>query len=36
VKAARARFLTSFTLVQVCGQMVGFYERSLRRVPAGR
>lgn len=36
VKAARARFLTSFTLAQVCGQMVGFYERSLRRVPAGR
>ena len=29
-KAARARFLTSFTLHQVTGQMVGFYERSLR------
>ncbi|GAA4992642.1 glycosyltransferase family 4 protein [Kitasatospora paranensis] len=31
VKAARARFLTSFTLQQVGAQMVGFYERSLRR-----
>ncbi|WP_327683190.1 glycosyltransferase family 4 protein [Kitasatospora sp. NBC_00458] len=29
-KAARARFLTSFTLQQVSAQMVGFYERSLR------
>ncbi|WP_233290521.1 glycosyltransferase family 4 protein [Kitasatospora sp. MBT66] len=29
-KAARARFLTSFTLHQVSAQMVGFYERSLR------
>ncbi|MFB9364999.1 glycosyltransferase family 4 protein [Kitasatospora sp. NPDC001664] len=28
-KAARARFLTKFTLPQVCGQMVEFYERSL-------
>ncbi|MFE7194448.1 glycosyltransferase family 4 protein [Kitasatospora sp. NPDC057541] len=29
-KAARARFLTSFTLHQVSAQMVEFYERSLR------
>ncbi|MET9399202.1 glycosyltransferase family 4 protein [Kitasatospora sp. NPDC002965] len=29
-KAARARFLTSFTLQHVSAQMVGFYERSLR------
>lgn len=29
-KAARARFLTSFTLHQVSAQMVRFYERSLR------
>ncbi|WP_407915443.1 glycosyltransferase family 4 protein [Kitasatospora sp. NE20-6] len=32
-KAAQARFLATFTLPQVCGQMVGFYERSLRRAP---
>ncbi|WP_354639016.1 glycosyltransferase family 4 protein [Kitasatospora camelliae] len=31
VKAARARFLTSFTLQQVSARMVGFYERALRR-----
>ncbi|GAA2751615.1 glycosyltransferase family 4 protein [Kitasatospora cinereorecta] len=31
VKAARARFLTSFTLSGVSAQMVGFYERALRR-----
>ncbi|MFD0573658.1 glycosyltransferase family 4 protein [Kitasatospora gansuensis] len=31
VKAARARFLTRFTLHHVSGQMVEFYERSLRR-----
>ncbi|MFD9124119.1 glycosyltransferase family 4 protein [Kitasatospora sp. NPDC059571] len=31
VKAARARFLASFTLHQVSAQMVAFYERSLRR-----
>ncbi|MER5866722.1 glycosyltransferase family 4 protein [Kitasatospora sp. NPDC002040] len=31
VKAARARFLTSFTLHHVTGRMVEFYERSLRR-----
>lgn len=31
VKAARARFLTKFTLHQVSGRMVEFYERSLRR-----
>ncbi|MFC9329836.1 glycosyltransferase family 4 protein [Kitasatospora sp. NPDC057015] len=29
-RSARARFLTSFTLHQVTGQMVEFYERSLR------
>ncbi|MDH6109081.1 glycosyltransferase involved in cell wall biosynthesis [Kitasatospora sp. MAP12-15] len=29
VQAARARFLTNFTLHQVTGQMVDFYERSL-------
>ncbi|GHH75320.1 hypothetical protein GCM10018781_43940 [Kitasatospora indigofera] len=29
-KSARARFLTAFTLHQVTGQMVQFYERSLR------
>ncbi|MEU6232821.1 glycosyltransferase family 4 protein [Kitasatospora sp. NPDC047058] len=29
-KAARARFLTAFTLHQVSGRMVEFYERSLR------
>ncbi|MFB7617416.1 glycosyltransferase family 4 protein [Kitasatospora sp. NPDC056181] len=29
-KAARARFLTAFTLHHVSAQMVGFYERSLR------
>ena len=29
-KSARARFLTCFTLHQVSGQMVEFYERSLR------
>ncbi|MEV7027716.1 glycosyltransferase family 4 protein, partial [Kitasatospora sp. NPDC093558] len=33
-KAARARFLTSFTLHQVSAQMVEFYERSLRVRPA--
>ncbi|MEV7781304.1 glycosyltransferase family 4 protein [Kitasatospora sp. NPDC088351] len=32
-KAARARFLTSFTLHQVSAQMVEFYERSLRLRP---
>ncbi|MEE1783579.1 glycosyltransferase family 4 protein [Streptomyces sp. SP17BM10] len=32
--AARARFLTSFTLHQVSSQMVEFYERSLRVRPA--
>lgn len=31
VQAARARFLTSFTLHQVTAQMVDFYERSLHR-----
>jgi len=31
VKSARARFLTSFTLHQVSGRMVEFYERALRR-----
>ncbi|MEU9133595.1 glycosyltransferase family 4 protein [Kitasatospora sp. NPDC048540] len=33
VKAARARFLTCFTLHHVSGRMVEFYERSLRRGP---
>ncbi|MFJ9611191.1 glycosyltransferase family 4 protein [Kitasatospora sp. NPDC101176] len=32
-KAARARFLTSFTLPQVSAQMVEFYERALRVRP---
>ncbi|WP_280718960.1 glycosyltransferase family 4 protein [Kitasatospora sp. MAP5-34] len=31
VRSARARFLTRFTLHQVSGQMVDFYERALRR-----
>jgi len=31
VKAARARFLTCFTLQHVSARMVGFYERALRR-----
>ncbi len=34
VKAARARFLTCFTLHHVSGRMVEFYERSLRRSPS--
>ena len=33
-KAARARFLASYTLDRVSAQMAGFYERSLRRAPA--
>ncbi|WP_344467939.1 glycosyltransferase family 4 protein [Kitasatospora kazusensis] len=31
VRSARARFLTRFTLHQVSGQIVDFYERALRR-----
>ncbi|MFG2824704.1 glycosyltransferase family 4 protein [Kitasatospora sp. NPDC048365] len=33
-KAARARFLASFTLSHVSARMVGFYERALRRTAA--